>query len=95
MNITCPNCGTPLVYDVETDQMKCSYYDQNTNRTGGNTPHINAAEQLSLHGQGTGTSHLSHQPGYPLKDQTFTQRRNAHVLSKLQTISGGLPMPQM
>ena len=43
MNITCPNCGAPLVYDVETDQMKCSYCDQNTNRTGSNTPQINAA----------------------------------------------------
>lgn len=43
MNITYPNCGAPLVYDVETDQMKCSYCDQNTNRTGSNTPQINAA----------------------------------------------------
>lgn len=43
MNITCPNCGAPLVYDVETAQMKCSYCDQNTNRTGSNTPQINAA----------------------------------------------------
>lgn len=27
MNIKCPNCGGPLIYDVESGMMKCSYCD--------------------------------------------------------------------